>query len=72
MGRGAGRSDARGTLRIVQCRSASETGQVVDVLCDAFHDYPVMRYVIGPAGADYERHLRTLIAFFVQARQTRG
>lgn len=41
---------------------------VVDVLCNAFHDYPVMRYVIGPVGGDYDRHLRTLTNFFVMAR----
>jgi GNAT superfamily N-acetyltransferase len=59
-------------VRIIECQSASETGQVVDVLCDAFHDYPVMRYVIGPAGEDYDRQLRTLIGFFVQARLSRN
>lgn len=42
--------------------------QAVAVLCDAFHDYPVMRYVIGPVGGGYDRYLHTLINFFVMAR----
>jgi len=44
---------------------------VADVLCDAFHDYPVMRYVLGDA-EDYDRSLRTLVGFFVAARSLRN
>lgn len=47
---------------------AGQVSQAVDVLCNAFHDYPVMRYVIGPVGGDYDRRLRTLVNFFVMAR----
>lgn len=46
----------------------AQVSHAVDVLCDAFQDYPVTRYVIGPVGVDYDRHLRTLINFFVMAR----
>jgi GNAT superfamily N-acetyltransferase len=42
--------------------------EVVDVLCDAFFDYPAMRFFIGDAGADYSHRLRLLIGFFTQAR----
>ena len=49
----------------------SEAGVAVDVLCDAFHDYPVMRYILG-ATPDYDRRLRTLIGFFVAARVLRN
>jgi GNAT superfamily N-acetyltransferase len=52
---------------LVSKLSSSQTEDVVTVLCDAFHDYPVMRYVLGPDG-DYDRRLRTLIGFFVSAR----
>jgi len=45
--------------------------EVVDVLCDAFEDYPVMRFVLGDAGA-YDRRLRRLVGFFVKAREVRG
>ena len=59
--------------------------EAIDVLCDAFSDYPVMRFVIGgpeahglpgpPRGsADaeaYVRSLRALITFFVMARVLR-
>ena len=39
----------------------------VAVLCEAFRDYPVMRYVIGPTD-DYDRRLAALVSFFVAAR----
>lgn len=42
--------------------------QAVDVLCDAFFEYPVMRFVIGPAGTAYGERLRTLVGFFTAAR----
>ncbi|MGH3073587.1 MAG: GNAT family N-acetyltransferase [Gemmatimonadales bacterium] len=40
---------------------------VVRVVCEAFADYPVMRYVLGDRG-DYAERLRTLIGFFHGAR----
>ena len=43
---------------------------VVEALCEAFADYPVMRYVLGPGG-DYAERLRRLIGFFVAARVLR-
>ncbi|MGE0159406.1 MAG: GNAT family N-acetyltransferase [Gemmatimonadales bacterium] len=46
--------------------------EVVDVLFEAFHDYPVMRFVLGPGRADYGRDLRTLIGFFVMSRALRS
>jgi hypothetical protein len=40
---------------------------IVDVLCDSFFDYPVMRFVIG-SEINYSQKLRILINFFVMAR----
>jgi GNAT superfamily N-acetyltransferase len=40
--------------------------EIVDVLCDAFHDYPVMHHVIGDS--DYDARLRRLVGVFVAAR----
>jgi GNAT superfamily N-acetyltransferase len=40
---------------------------VIGALCEAFADYPVMRYVLGDGG-EYDERLRTLIGFFVAAR----
>jgi GNAT superfamily N-acetyltransferase len=54
----------------VRILPADQVGDAVTVLCDAFHDYPVMRYVLGPSN-DYDRRLRTLIGFFVAARALR-
>ena len=48
----------------------SDADIAVDVLCDAFHDYPVMRYVLG-ASPDYDQRLHTLVGFFVAARVLR-
>lgn len=55
----------------VRVLGAEHAEQVVDVLCESFVDYPVMRFVIGPE-ADYERRLQTLITFFVMARVYRN
>jgi len=47
--------------------SADRSAGVVAVLCDAFHDYPVMRFVLGDA-PDYDGRLVTLVGLFVAAR----
>lgn len=44
---------------------------VVSVLADAFRDYPVMRFVLGPGNPRYAEELRRLIHFFVMARVDR-
>jgi len=44
---------------------------VTRVLCEAFYDYPIMRYVVGGDHDDYERRLRALNHFFVMARVLR-
>jgi GNAT superfamily N-acetyltransferase len=50
--------------------SGESTHGVTTALCDAFADYPVMRYVLGDVG-NYAGRLRTLIGFFVAARVLR-
>ena len=45
---------------------------VVDVMFDAFHDYPVMRFVVGAGHSDYDDRLRKLIGFFVFRRVRHG
>lgn len=44
---------------------------VLDTLCDAFHDYPVMQFVLG-GRPNHAPRLRTLIGLFVAARVARG
>lgn len=44
--------------------------EVVDVLCESFHDYPVMRFVLE-GSKDYVHELDRLIHFFVTARVLR-
>jgi GNAT superfamily N-acetyltransferase len=55
------------TLRLGEDREP----EVIDVLCDAFVDYPVMRYVLGPRTEAYRDRLATLVGFFVGARVLR-
>ena len=54
--------------RLLDGRATAD--DVVRVLCEAFVDYPVMRYVLGDSG-DYGARLRTLIGFFHGARVLR-
>jgi len=55
-----------------QTLSASSAAEVTAVFCDAFHDYPVMRFVVGPHHADYDERLARLIELFVQRRVRQG
>ena len=55
-------------LRVPPGRAA----EAADVLWDAFHAYPTMRYIIGGTGEEYDRALRTLVEYFVMARHSRG
>ncbi len=45
--------------------------EVVSVLAEAFRDYPVMRFVLGPSRADDAADLRKLVRFFVMNRVLR-
>ncbi len=38
------------------------------VLCEAFHDYPVMRYVLGWPSGEYDARLEQWVGFFTAAR----
>ena len=51
---------------------SDRVSEAVHVLCDAFHDYPVMRYILGPRSEDYDRCLHRMIGIFVSARALRG
>ena len=55
----------------VEVLSPSRTSEALDVLCDSFYDYPVMRHVVGEVGEEYDHKLRTLIGFFLAARVLR-
>lgn len=56
----------------VRLLPGTEAETAVRILCEAFHDYPVMRWVLAPAGADYDRRLARMVGFFVAARTFRG
>lgn len=53
-------------------QAADRFETVVAAFCDAFHDYPVMRYVIGDVGDRYEQRLRALVGYFTLSRFSRG
>jgi len=50
---------------------ADRSDAVAVALCDAFHDYPVMRYVLGDS-PDYASRLTTLVGLFTAARANPG
>jgi len=52
--------------------ASSRFDEAVAVFCNAFYDYPVMRYVIGDAGRRYDELLHQLIAYFTAARFSRN
>jgi GNAT superfamily N-acetyltransferase len=48
-----------------------DLGEAVEVLGEAFRDYPVMRHVLGPA-RDYDACLPVLVELFASGRALRG
>jgi GNAT superfamily N-acetyltransferase len=50
-----------------QLDARATAAEVTEVLCEAFAEYPVMRYVLGRP-ADYGERIRILIGFFVTCR----
>jgi len=56
----------------VRTLSSHEADAATAVLSEAFHDYPVMRWVLKDSRDDYDRRLRRLVRFFVDARLVRG
>lgn len=54
----------------VQILSAAHAADIVSVLGEAFHDYPVMRFVLGSA-PNYDRRLHALVHLFVAGRVLR-
>jgi ribosomal protein S18 acetylase RimI-like enzyme len=57
------------TLKVVNIQKEN-AAEVTDVLCEAFYDYPVMKYVLGKKD-DYDNRLRKLVGFFVANRAFR-
>lgn len=55
---------------VVERLDAGDADLATPVLCEAFADYPVLRFVLGDA-PDYEARLRRLVRFFVFARMER-
>lgn len=51
--------------------SGEEADVATDVLCEAFYDYPVMRWVLQAPPPEYPRRLERLVGFFVAARVLR-
>ncbi|HYN05766.1 MAG TPA: GNAT family N-acetyltransferase [Vicinamibacterales bacterium] len=51
--------------------TSQHAADIVSVFCEAFHAYPVMRYIVGPSD-DYDERLRHLINFFVLRRVQQG
>jgi GNAT superfamily N-acetyltransferase len=58
----------KGRVPAVERLPISRAADVAAVFCDAFHAYPVMRFVIGPDPDGLDDRLRKLIEFFVFRR----
>lgn len=54
--------------RPIERLDQSALDEVVEVLGDAFADYPVMRFVLRESGPVYPQHLDALLRFFALAR----
>ncbi len=50
----------------------SRFSEVVETLSAAFHDYPVMRYILSDAGEAYDAKLSLLVGYFTESRFARG
>jgi GNAT superfamily N-acetyltransferase len=57
-------------MTVQDIRTGVPAEEVLGPLCEAFAEYPVMRYVLGPYGA-YPGRLRALVGFFLVARMLR-
>lgn len=55
----------------IQTLDTGDAGALTALLCEAFFDYPVMRYVLGDA-PDYPGRLQRLIGLFTAGRWHRG
>ena len=58
--------------RVIERIGRDRSDDAVRVLAAAFHDYPVMRFVLQDAGDQYDRRLRSLIRYFCERRFTQG
>ncbi len=57
-------------MRLVELAS-DDSARISEVLCRAFFDYPLMRFVLGGEGPGYARELRVLNDHFVMVRAIR-
>jgi GNAT superfamily N-acetyltransferase len=55
----------------VERLNRSDKEDAVSVLASAFHEYPVMRYILKSDGEKYESDLKALMGFFCESRLTR-
>jgi ribosomal protein S18 acetylase RimI-like enzyme len=56
----------------VQWLSRTEKPEIVSVLASAFHEYPVLRFVLRTTSEEYERQLKALVGFNTEVRLMRG
>jgi GNAT superfamily N-acetyltransferase len=59
---------ARDGASSVATLSLGHLGEAVEVLSEAFYDYPVMRHVLRASGPRYGESLDQLVAFFCERR----
>ncbi len=52
----------------VETLTAADAPEIIDLFCNAFYHYPVMRMVLGDIGVEYDHQLKNLIELFVMRR----
>ena len=57
---------------VVERVDPSRLDEVVAVHCAAFRDYPTMRYLLEPAGGEYDERLAALIGLFIETVSLKG
>jgi GNAT superfamily N-acetyltransferase len=56
----------------VERLSREHKDEVIQTLMAAFHNYPVMKFVLGEQNPEYEYNLKELIGFYCELRLTRN
>ena len=56
----------------VEVLGPEQRDEAVEVLCTAFSNYPVFRFALQDAGANYARGLEALIGHFTDTRLATG
>ena len=55
-------------MQKIERLTRNSKSEIVDVLIAAFHEYPVMRFVLKDGGSAYDLRLKAIMEFYTEAR----